>query len=61
MSRISEIVPVHDVEVALEVQLQDPRDSCRNAEIAWTAEGENLRIRVPKIDTYAAIVIESSA
>ncbi len=58
MTRITEIVPVHDVEVALKALCVNPKISGRGAKVASNIDGDRLRINVSTLDAYAAIVIE---
>jgi hypothetical protein len=61
MTRITEIVPVHDIEEALRTPCPNPRVSCRGSQISSAIDGDRLRVNMPRLDSYAAIVIEPSA
>jgi hypothetical protein len=61
MTRITEIVPVHDIEVALRTPCPNPRVSCRGSQISSAIDGDRLRVNMSRLDSYAAIVIEPSA
>lgn len=60
MTRIAEIVPVHDIEVALDAPYPDPKVTGRGSQVSSTADGKRLKIRLSTVDAYAAIVIESN-
>jgi len=61
MTRITEIVPVHEIEVAIKAPSPNPEVTCRGSQISTVLEGERLRVNVAKLDSYAAIVIEPRA
>jgi len=59
MTRITEIIPVQDIEVTIQAPFAEPKVSCRGSEVSSSIDGGRLRIRVSKVDSYAAIVIEA--
>jgi hypothetical protein len=58
MTQITEIVPVHNIEVELEAPFPNPKVTCRGSQVTSTLDGDRLRINVSRVDSYAAIVIE---
>jgi len=60
MTRITEIVPVHDIEVALKAPCANPKVSCRGSQMTSAIDGDQLRVSLSRLDAYAAIVIEPS-
>jgi len=58
MTRITEIIPIHGIEVAIKTPYANPKVSCRGSEVSSIVDGDRLRIRVSRVDGYAAIVIE---
>lgn len=56
--QIREIVAVHDLVVRLRRTGTEARVSARQAEVAWSREGDELVIRVARLDDYAALVVE---
>jgi hypothetical protein len=58
MTRITEIVPVHDIEVTLKAPYPNPKVSCRRSEITSTIAGDQLRVNLSRLDGYAAIVLQ---
>jgi hypothetical protein len=61
MTRITEIIPVHDIEVTIPAPFADPKVSCRGSEVSSSVDGDRFHIRVFRIDSYAAVVIEPNA
>ena len=61
MTRITEIVPVHDIEVSLKAPYSNTKVSCRGSQISSAIDGDRLRVNMSRLDSYAAIVIEPSA
>lgn len=59
-----EIVPVHDVEIELDLGAEwdgrygIPKVSCRGAELRMVCRRPRLKVRVPVLEDYAAVVIE---
>jgi len=58
--QITEILPVHDVEITMPAPWPGPKVACRRAEVEWTSDGAEIAMRIPALDAYAAIVIEPS-
>jgi len=56
--QITEIIPVHDVEVALDAPYPDAVVTGRQAQVSARREGDRLLVHVPVVRAYAAIVIE---
>jgi hypothetical protein len=56
--QITEILPVHDVTVALASPCAKPRVSGRQAEVSARVDGGRLVVQVPVLNAYAAIVVE---
>jgi len=55
--QITEIIPVHDVEVALDAPYPECAVTGRQAQVSARREGGRLIVRVPVLGSYAAIVI----
>jgi hypothetical protein len=58
MTKVTEIVPVHDVEIVLKTPCVNPKVTCRGSQVMSAVDGDRLRINVSKVESYAAIVIE---
>jgi hypothetical protein len=58
MPRLQEISPLRDVEIEWESPYPSPKVTCRKAAATTTSEGTTVRIRIDKLDVYAAVVIE---
>jgi hypothetical protein len=56
--QIREILPVHDLTVRLKDAGTAARVSARQAEITWSREGDELVMRVARLEDYAALVVE---
>ena len=57
---ISEIVPVHDIEISLPIPFPNPAVSARHAEVTHREEKGRLLLRVPRLEAYAALLIAES-
>ncbi len=58
MPRIHEINPVHEVILEMENPYPASRVSGRHVEVAVLTEGSRLKMRIPKMEIYAAVLIE---
>jgi hypothetical protein len=58
MPRIHEITPLHDLEIEFESPYPAPRVSCRGASVNAECNGATVRIRIEKMDVYAALLVE---
>ena len=55
---ISEIIPVHGVEISLPTPFVRPSVSARHAEVSAHEENGRLVLRVAKLEAYAAVLLE---
>lgn len=58
MTRITEILPVHDIELVIKRPYADSKISCRGAACTSSVQGANLQVNLSRLDSYAAVVIE---
>ena len=58
--QVTEILPVHGVEVTMPTPYPEPKVSCRGAEVTVRHQGNQLVMEVSVLHAYAAIVIEPS-
>lgn len=56
--QITEVVPVSDLEVELPAPWPKVKVSARRAEVACQRRGERLRLRLPRLGVYAAVILE---
>jgi hypothetical protein len=56
--QISEVLPVHDLEVSLDMLGSNVSVTGRGIEVELLSQGERVILRVPKLGVYGAIVIE---
>ncbi|MCC6697831.1 MAG: beta-galactosidase trimerization domain-containing protein [Candidatus Hydrogenedentes bacterium] len=60
MPRIHEIPPLHDVAIEFESPYPASDVTCRHANIATEIEGARMRVRLDRLDVYAAVLVEPS-
>ncbi len=58
--QVTEILPVHNVQVTMPTPYPNAQVSCRGAEVAVRHQGNQLVVEVSVLHAYAAIVIEPS-
>jgi hypothetical protein len=56
--QFTEILPVRDVEITMIPPHPNPRVRARQARVKAQAQGDELVLRIPVLDAYAAIIIE---
>ena len=56
--QITDILPVHGVEVTMPAPCPEPTVSCRGADVTARVEDGRLTMRIPVLHAYAALVIE---
>lgn len=57
--QITEIIPVHNIELTMASPGPSPKVTCRGAEIASQIHGDRLKISVSELNVYAAVVVDS--
>jgi hypothetical protein len=57
---ITEIIPVHDVEISLPCPFADPFVSARHAEVTFRVVDDRLLVRLARLEAYAAVLIEAT-
>lgn len=57
MSKVTELVPVHDVEITTQSPFARPKVECRGGSVQTRSAGGKLFIKLLKLEAYAAIVI----
>lgn len=55
--QITEIIPLRDIELAIESPCENPSVTCRGAEIHHRIDRNRLVVSVSKLDAYAAVLI----
>ncbi len=58
--QITEILPVHDVELTMLTPYREPKVSCRGADVTVQRDGDQLIMQVSVLHAYAAVIIEPS-
>jgi hypothetical protein len=58
MPRMHEIPAVNDVAIDFETPYPSPRITCRRASITTESSGGKVRVRIAKLEAYAAVVVE---
>ena len=57
LSKVTDLVPVHDIEVSLDSPYLRARVECRSGSIEAREQDSKLSIRLARLDAHAAIVI----
>ena len=55
--QISEIIPLHDVEISLKMPSARPTVACRGSRVTSRVEGDRLTITLDRLDAYAAVLV----
>ncbi len=60
MPRIHEIPPICEITIGLESPWPDPVVTCRGAGVETSLDGGRLTVRIPRMEVYAAVLVESA-
>jgi len=58
MPRLHEIAPLNDIQIEFDSPYPSPRVTCRGAKPDWAAEDGTVRVRIDRLNVYAALLVE---
>lgn len=56
--QITEVTPVHDIELSIAAPHGNPKITCRHCEADFSIDSGRLIIRIPVVEEYAAVLVE---